>query len=55
MAYLLDTHTFLWLVFGDAHLSTRVAEVIRDPANEIVLSAVSPGRLRSSTGWAATT
>lgn len=41
MAYLLDTHTFLWLVFDDPHLSARVAAVIRDQANEIVFSAVS--------------
>src|SRR2546423_7936207 len=38
---LLDTHTFLWFVFGDARLSHRAAEAVADPANEKLLSIAS--------------
>lgn len=41
MPHLLDTHTFLWWVADEPTLSDRAAEVIRDPASEIFLSAVS--------------
>jgi len=39
--YLLDTCTFLWMVAGANALSERAARIIRDPDNEVVLSAVS--------------
>lgn len=39
--YLLDTCTFLWLVAGSDALSKAAREIIRDPDNEIYLSAVS--------------
>ena len=41
MRYLLDTHAFLWWIGGDPRLSQRAAEVIRDPENEILVSAAS--------------
>jgi PIN domain nuclease of toxin-antitoxin system len=41
MRILLDTCEFLWLVTGDAKLSPNVASAVRDPENEVFLSAVS--------------
>ena len=41
MKLLLDTCTFLWVVRGDAHLSTDAMALFRDPANEVWLSSVS--------------
>jgi PIN domain nuclease of toxin-antitoxin system len=38
---LLDTCTFLWVVGGDAALSTRAREAFADPDNEVFLSAAS--------------
>ena len=31
MEYLLDTHTFLWFINGDAQLSKKAREAIVDP------------------------
>lgn len=41
MKILLDTCEFLWLVSGDAKLSASVSAAIRDPNNQVFLSAVS--------------
>src|SRR5271163_4759479 len=41
MRILLDTSEFLWLVTGDSKLSPSVASAVRDPQNEVFLSAVS--------------
>jgi PIN domain nuclease of toxin-antitoxin system len=41
MRILLDTCEFLWLVAGDAKLSPQTASAVRDPNNEVFLSAVS--------------
>jgi PIN domain nuclease of toxin-antitoxin system len=41
MKLLLDTHTFLWFIEGDARLSARARRLIEDPGNEIYLSAAS--------------
>jgi PIN domain nuclease of toxin-antitoxin system len=41
MKILLDTCEFLWLVTGDAKLSTSVAAAVRDPQNQVFLSVVS--------------
>jgi PIN domain nuclease of toxin-antitoxin system len=41
MKILLDTHIFLWFISGDTQLSTDVRDAIRDPDNEVYLSAVS--------------
>ncbi|MGD1941916.1 MAG: type II toxin-antitoxin system VapC family toxin [Leptolyngbyaceae cyanobacterium] len=41
MRILLDTHVFLWFINGDIQLSADVRDAIRDPDNEVYLSAVS--------------
>ncbi|HWD20092.1 MAG TPA: type II toxin-antitoxin system VapC family toxin [Verrucomicrobiae bacterium] len=41
MRILLDTCEFLWLVTGDAKLSTEITTAVRDPQNEVFLSVVS--------------
>ena len=41
MKFLLDTHTFLWWITGDAQLSERSKEIIGDSDNQIFLSAAS--------------
>ncbi|CAD5915791.1 type II toxin-antitoxin system VapC family toxin [Planktothrix rubescens] len=41
MKILLDTHIFLWFISGDTQLSTNLQDAIRDPDNEVYLSAVS--------------
>ena len=38
---LLDTCTFLWLAGGGRSLSASAAQAVRDPSNEVFLSAVS--------------
>ncbi|WP_239651921.1 type II toxin-antitoxin system VapC family toxin [Neosynechococcus sphagnicola] len=38
---MLDTHIFLWFISGDTQLSTDVRDAIRDPDNEVYLSAIS--------------
>jgi PIN domain nuclease of toxin-antitoxin system len=38
---LLDTHTFLWWITDDPHLSMRAREVMESPDNEMFLSAAS--------------
>lgn len=41
MKILLDTCEFPWLVSGDAKLPASVAAAVRDPQNQVFLSAVS--------------
>ena len=41
MRILLDTHIFLWFISGDVRLSAEVRDSIREPDNEVYLSAVS--------------
>jgi PIN domain nuclease of toxin-antitoxin system len=41
MTLLLDTHVFLWFITRDVRLHTSWRDSIRDPHNEIYLSAVS--------------
>ncbi len=42
MRVLLDTNVFLWCIAGEtSRLSARAAGVVRDEANELVLSAAS--------------
>lgn len=41
MRLLLDTHIFLWYITADARLPARYLAAIRDPANEVYLSAAS--------------
>jgi PIN domain nuclease of toxin-antitoxin system len=41
MEYLLDTHTFLWFINGDAQLSEKAKNVIMDPEKEKYISIAS--------------
>jgi PIN domain nuclease of toxin-antitoxin system len=41
MKLLLDTHIFLWFINGDTRLPSATLGAIRNPANEVYLSAVS--------------
>lgn len=41
MRILLDTCEFLWLLSGDPKLPAAVAFAVRDPGNQVFLSAVS--------------
>ena len=41
MRYLLDTHTFLWVLTNQKRLPARVIQKIEDPSQEVFLSAVS--------------
>ena len=42
MTYLLDTHTFLWLLRDPEILPVQVREIAADRANTLVLSVVTP-------------
>lgn len=50
MNLLLDSHTLLWLMDGNALLSTRVASVIADPANRLYLSMASVWEIAIKSG-----
>src|SRR4051812_17576372 len=41
MRLLLDTHVFLWYITADPRLPASVLAAIREPANEVYLSAAS--------------
>jgi PIN domain nuclease of toxin-antitoxin system len=41
MKFLLDTHIFLWFISGDDRLAPALQATIRDPGNEVYLSAIS--------------
>jgi PIN domain nuclease of toxin-antitoxin system len=41
MRLLLDTHIFLWYISGASQLAAAICERVRDPENEVYLSAVS--------------
>lgn len=41
MRYLLDTHTFLWVLTDQKKLPARVTAIIEDTSQELFLSAVS--------------
>lgn len=41
MKLLLDTHTFLWFIGGDAQLDNRSRQLIEDAGNQRYLSVVS--------------
>lgn len=40
-SYLLDTHTLLWSIFESRQLPPLVKQIIQDPAQNIIVSAVS--------------
>jgi PIN domain nuclease of toxin-antitoxin system len=42
MTYLLDTHTFLWLLSDPQKLPAQVREIAADPSQTLVLSIVTP-------------
>ena len=41
MKFLLDTHIFLWFVFGDLRLKNKYRQIIKDRDNEIFISTAS--------------
>ena len=41
MRLLLDTHILLWILEDDPQLSTKAAELIRNKANEVLVSTAS--------------
>src|SRR5947209_1444885 len=41
MRLLLDTHIFLWYITADRRLPVRIADAVRDPENDVLLSVVS--------------
>jgi len=41
MQYLLDTHTFLWFINGDAQLSDKAQTIIENPIHERYISIAS--------------
>jgi len=41
MKLLLDTHIFLWFITGDKQLSASTLALIRNPKNQVFLSAAS--------------
>ena len=49
MKYLLDTHTFLWLIGGE-NLSETVRKIFLDNNNQIYLSAASYWEICSKVG-----
>jgi PIN domain nuclease of toxin-antitoxin system len=42
---LLDTHTFIWAKISPSSLSRKVADIMANPLNEIVVSAATPWEL----------
>lgn len=49
MKLLLDTHTLLWLVDGDARLTPPARNAIADPANELFISVATTWELAIKT------
>lgn len=41
MKYMLDTHTFLWVLFDDEKLSAKSKDIIQNINNEIVVSKIT--------------
>jgi PIN domain nuclease of toxin-antitoxin system len=41
MRILLDTHILLWALTADRNLSTEAANLLKDPKNEVLVSAAS--------------
>ncbi|TGK54368.1 type II toxin-antitoxin system VapC family toxin [Leptospira kanakyensis] len=41
MKYLLDTHTYLWILYEPANLSKKVLRIVENPENELYLSVAS--------------
>lgn len=41
MKYLLDTHSLIWFIGGDAQLSSRARQLMEDKENELLVSIAS--------------
>jgi PIN domain nuclease of toxin-antitoxin system len=41
MTYLLDTHTLIWAITDPSQLSAKARQIIEDPAQEVVVSAIT--------------
>lgn len=41
MSYLLDTHTLIWAVTEPDKLSKKVASILEDTTNDVIVSAIS--------------
>ena len=50
MTMLLDTHVILWAVFESHRLSTRARQLMADPANVLLFSAVSAWEIAAKVG-----
>lgn len=50
MRLLLDTHTFLWFVAGDAALSGTARQLLDDRGNDLLLSVASPWEVAIKVG-----
>ena len=50
MTMLLDTHVILWAVFESRRLSTRARQLMADPANVLLFSAVSAWEIATKVG-----
>lgn len=50
MAYLLDTHAFLWWITDDPRLSNFARQIIREASNRILFSAASAWEIAVKAG-----
>ncbi len=52
MDLLLDTHTFLWFIFGNAQMSEKAEALVQSPTNRKFLSLATPWEvgIKVSTG-----
>ncbi len=50
MRALLDTHTFLWFITGDARLSTTAEQVLEDAEYDLLLSMASVWEIAIKSG-----
>jgi PIN domain nuclease of toxin-antitoxin system len=49
MTYLLDTHTFLWLLGAPEMLPAKVQKIVEDPSAVLALSIVTPWEMAIKT------
>ena len=49
MTYLLDTHTFLWLLGAPEMLPAKVLKIVEDPSAVLALSIVTPWEMAIKT------
>ena len=41
MIYLLDTHTFIWIILESGKLNKKITEIVKNKTNEICVSTIS--------------